>query len=396
MPRSTAHDFDLHGFVGVRLLNASESDRRAVRRQLGPLESPLGRDPDIVIRFVERLRITAPLRLLGVDEAGFTDDAFLVLRSRRKTAARVRIPFEEIGGRCEILCESGLSAVPLLVPIINLTALAKGFVPLHASAFTYRGTGVVSTGWSKGGKTEMLLAFLNRGAEYVGDEWVYLSPDGRQVYGIPEPVRVWDWHLRQLADLRARIGVRTRLRLRGLELCRSLSERLASLGAHRRGAGIWTRVAALLRKQAHVDVPSEVLTGNARGPRSATFDRLLFVISGESPEVTVEPIDPAEVARRMVHSLEYERSALLGYYRMFRFASPERSNPLLEQAEPLGRELLERALAGKPASAVCHPYPVQFSDLFDCVAPLLVPPAIPALDWPVPSEPLRVLEASQA
>jgi len=199
-------DFDLHGLASIRLLNASPGDVAAVTQQLGPIRAPLGRDPDIIIQFVDRLPLSSRVRYLGLDEAGFTDDAFLVLRSKHKARARVQIPFEQIGKRCEILCEHGLPAVPLLIPILNLAVLSKGGLPLHAAAFSYNGTGVLATGWSKGGKTETLLAFVSRGAEYIGDEWVYISHDGSRMYGIPEPIRVWDWHLQYLPEYRALLG----------------------------------------------------------------------------------------------------------------------------------------------------------------------------------------------
>ncbi len=106
----------------------------------------------------------------------------------------VQIPFAEIGQQqCRIVCATGLPAVPLLIPILNLTALNRGILPLHASAFRYQDVGVLTTGWSKGGKTETLLAFMDRGANYIGDEWVYISDDGRHMTGIPEPIRVWEW-----------------------------------------------------------------------------------------------------------------------------------------------------------------------------------------------------------
>src|SRR5262245_32667242 len=100
-------DYDLHGLAGIRLINASPDDAAAVTRQLGPIQAPLAREPDIVIRFVDRLPTTSRVRYLGVDEAGFTDDAFLVLRSKHKARAKVQIPFEQIGKQCEIICESG-------------------------------------------------------------------------------------------------------------------------------------------------------------------------------------------------------------------------------------------------------------------------------------------------
>src|SRR5215211_1589126 len=191
-PATSARGFDLHGLAAIAVADASASELAVVGRQLGLAESVLDRAPDITVRFVDRLEVSGRLRYLGLDDAAFTDDAFLVLRGRHKSRVRVAVPLHRIGTGCEIVCERGLSAVPLLVPILNLTVLANGALPLHASAFVHRGRGCVATGWTKGGKTEALLAFASAGAEYAGDEWVYVSGDGDRVWGIPEPVRVWD------------------------------------------------------------------------------------------------------------------------------------------------------------------------------------------------------------
>ena len=361
-------DYDLHGLVGIRLLGASPRDATAVRRQLGPIEAPLGREPDIVIRFVDRLPTPSSLRYLGVEDAAFTDDAFLVLRSRHKARAKVRIAFEEIGGRPEIVCERGLPAVPLLIPIVNLTVLARGALALHASAFAYDGVGVVSTGWSKGGKTEALLAFAARGARYIGDEWVYVSSDGQRVFGIPEPIRLWEWHLRDLPEYRARVPRGDLARLRAIKLFRSL-ERVVPPQGRLAPVKAFNRIAPLLRRQLFVDMDPERLFDGTLGPRSGSFDRLFFVASHESPEITVEPIEPEEVARRMAFSLQHERLDFMAFYLKFRFAFPDAANPLIDSAGELERRALERALAGKPAYAVHHPYPVSIPALFDAMDP---------------------------
>lgn len=361
-------DYDLHGLVGIRLLGASPRDAAAVRRQLGPIEAPLGREPDIVIRFVDRLPTPSSLRYLGVDDAAFTDDAFLVLRSKHKARAKVRIPFEEIGGRPEIVCERGLPAVPLLIPIVNLTVLARGALALHASAFAYGGVGVVSTGWSKGGKTEALLAFAARGARYIGDEWVYVSSDGQRVFGIPEPIRLWEWHLRDLPEYRERVPRGDLTRLRAIKLFRSL-ERVVPPQGRLAPVKAFNRIAPLLRRQLFVDMDPERLFGGTLGPRSGSFDRLFFVASHESPEITVEPIEPEEVARRMAFSLQHERLDFMAFYLKFRFAFPDAANPLIDSVGELERRALERALAGKPAYAVHHPYPVSIPALFDAMDP---------------------------
>jgi hypothetical protein len=360
-------DFDLHQIVGIRVLNASPADAAAVRRQLGPLERPLSREPDIVVRFVERLPPPRSLCYLGLDEAGFTEDAFWILRSKHKSQARVMIPVDQIGDRCEIVCETGLAAVPLLIAIINMTALCRGAVPLHASAFMYQVTGTLATGWSKGGKTETLLAFMAHGAQYIADEWVYLHSDGR-MSGIPEPIRVWDWHLRDMPQYRPRASRSALTRLRAIHWGQ------AALGWVPGGSwppGQWkNRLKPLLKRQAFVDVAAEKLFGRERMQLIGELHKLLFVVSHAASDIRVEPIDADEIARRMVHSLQYEQLGFMGYYRMFRFAFPHRINARIEQKEAMQTDLLRKALAGKDAYAVYHPYPVSLTALYEAIAPL--------------------------
>lgn len=366
-------DFDLHGLVGVRLVDAGPADAAAVSQQLGPIRRPLEREPDIVIRFVDRLPASSRVRLIGLDEAGFTDDAFLVLRAKHKARARVQIPLAEIGQRCEIVCERGVPAVPLLIPIVNLTALARGSIPLHASGFTYDGTGVLVTGWAKGGKTEALLAFMARGARYVGDEWLYLTADGRQMHGIPEPIKVWDWHLDQLPQYRALLDAGERGRLAaGRAAIRALSAAVP----RRAGRGplpvrMMARALPFLQQQQYVHLKPQKVFPDDAFQLSGPVDRIVLVVSHESPEILVEPIDADDVARRMVFSLQHERLDFLAYYLKFRFAFPEARNDLIDHAEEVQRVALGRALSGRQACAVYHPYPVAIGQLFDAIRPLL-------------------------
>jgi hypothetical protein len=358
--RSEAIDYDVHGLAGVRLVDATPADAAAVDRQLGPIRKPLDRDPDVVVRFVDRLDLSGPMRLLGVDDAGFTDDAFLILRSRHKARSRVRVPLDRIGGRCEFVCERGAPAVPLLVATINLTVLARGALPLHASAFIHDGRGVVVTGWSKGGKTEAVLAFMTRGASFVGDEWVYVRPDGATVHGIPEPLRLWEWQLRQLPQLRARLSRTERARLEALRAATD------ALGRGRR----LRRFEALLSGQLNVDAPPHALFPPEKIALSGPFDRLFLVGSWDEDRVEARAIEPAAIAARMAFSLQHERAPLIHAYEQFRFAFPELRNPVLEEAAQRELALLDQVLAGKTAYAVDHPYPVDLAALFEVMAPL--------------------------
>jgi hypothetical protein len=386
-PENGAIDFDLGGAVGLRLLGAGPREVAAVTRQLGPIRRPLQREPDVVVRFVERLALNGPLRFIGLRDAAFTDGEFLLLRGKHESRLRMQLPFEQVGSaRCEILCERGLAAVPMLVPVLNATLLARGHLPLHAAAFVHRGRGVVATGWSKGGKTETLLAFMANGARYVADEWLYLGPGGASMFGIPEPIRVWNWHLSSLPELRTRLSRGERARLSFLSLVAGGMSRATADGARHGSLATRTlnRASALVENQLCVDLAPERLFGGAAAvhgsgangsgangsgaPAALRPDRLLFVVSHEHPTITVEPIDPREVAERMLASLAEEDARLVSLYHKFRFAFPGRRNELLDQAGERRRALLHAALAGKTAFEVRHPYPVALPELYRALA----------------------------
>jgi len=365
-------DFDLHGLVGIRLVNATSGDVTAVRRQLGPIQQKLSRQPDIVIRFVRHLQLPSSIRLLGLGETGFTDDDYLVLRASNHAPVKVNIPFEHLGGPCEIVCESGLPSVPLLIAIINLTALANEALPLHASAFTYQDRGILVTGWAKGGKTEALLAFMANGAQYVGDEWIYLDQRGRMC-GVPEPIRVWDWHLSDLPQYRAMLSRRNRIKLWTLKRTANLMDWAASqrMGRKVLPVGLLRRLVPLIRRQLHVQLEPHKFFARQIGPRVASPDVVIFLANHASPRITVRPIDPQQIAERMVFSLQQEQQVLQTHYMMFRFAFPQRRNALLEKSEALQRERLCRLLEGKEAYEVYHPYPASVPELFKAIRPLL-------------------------
>lgn len=367
-------DFNLHDLVALRLLDARSADIKAVSRQLGPIRRPFSGEPDVIVRFVDRLDARGTLRYLGKDEAAFTDDAFVVLRSKHKARARVQIPMERIGEQgLTLVAERGLPAIPLLIPIVNLTALAKGALPLHASAFLYQGAGVLNTGWSKGGKTEALLGFMEHGARYVGDEWVYLSTDGATMSGIPEPIRVWDWYLEQMPRYRGLAGRGDRLRVRTLKAAVSLEGKLPAVPG-RKAAG---RVARLLERQLFVDLPPERVFAPDAFALTGPLDTVFFVASVDAPGVRVRPLSPDEIAGRMVFSLQYERLPFMEYYMMFRFAFPGLHNPLVENAESIQRERLRAMLAGKACYLVEHPYPAVIEDLYQAMRPLVGKAGLP-------------------
>lgn len=357
------HDFDLHGLVGVRLLDADHGDVASVRRQLGPIDAVLDREPDITIRFVDELR-SAPLTLVGVGDSGFTEDSFFLLRGRGGAQGRACIPLDQVGATIEIVCERRLTAVPLLLAVVNMTALAKGVLPLHATAFTARSTGVLVTGWSKGGKTEVLLGSMDAGAEYVGDEWIYLTDDGRML-GIPEPIRIWSWQFNQMSALRRARTMRQRARLSALDGLAGLAARCARTRLP--GSAFLRKVTPVLDRQTFLQVAPADLFGPDKVALHGRLDVVVLVMSHESKQTTTRPASPHEVAERMRASLEEERALLMTYYRHFRYAFPGRGSPVLDTAAALESQLLDALLRDRPCVAVAHPYPCDIRALSDSV-----------------------------
>jgi hypothetical protein len=372
-PPAGATEYDLHGAVGIRLLDTRPADVRVVDRQLGPLRATLGRDPDLAIRFVDRLDADGPLRYLGHEDAGFTDTRYLVLRGKHKSTIRVSLPLDTLGGPCEIVAERGTPAIPLLVPILNAIALGNGLVPLHGSAFIHEGQGILTLGWAKGGKSEALLAFTARGALYVGDEWVYLDPERQWLHGLPEPMRVWAWQLRMMPEFARRVPGSDRRRLAGTGAVSSLlrgAGRLPVVG--RRAPGrLATRARAIVERQLSVQVPPHRLLGGQVAEGGTHVDRLVLIMGHEDEAIVVEPADAADIARRATESFLFETADLFAHHRRFRFAFPDQVNPYLASIEERHRTAVEHGLRGIPGLLVRHPYPVEIPRLYDAIAPRL-------------------------
>lgn len=368
-------DYDIHGLVGLRLIDPSPSDAAAVARQLGPLQGSLSRPPDIVVRFVKHLPLTR-LRYVTLHECGFTDDGFVILRSKKR-GAKVQVAFDQFGQEtCEIVCESGLRAIPGLLTMLNLTLLKKDCVALHASAFVYQDCGILVTGWAKGGKTESLLAFALHGAQYVGDEWIILTGDGEQMGGIPENMRLWDWHIEYLPHVRRMMKRDERILFAGIHWLDAVQQRLSRGWLRHIPPLTWWREAMpALKRQLNVTVAPQALFGKQFGPLQAKPEKVFLLMNHAEPNIQVEQTDPHDIAQRMAASVQYEQLPLMEQYLAYKFAHPGKYNAFIEQAPVKQGTILARALAGKEAYTVLHPYPVSLHGLFEGMRPFCSTPA---------------------
>jgi hypothetical protein len=360
-------DYDIHGIVGIRLINPTAKDACAVANGLSQHQSAIEGEPDITIYFKEKLP-TPALTYLGLDYAGFTDEGFYILSSKENL--KVRIPFEKIGSHFEILCESGLHSLPWLFDLINFTLLKKNYLPLHASAFVYNGVGIVVTGWTKGGKTEALLSFANHGAHYVGDEWAILSGDGKEMFGIPVPICVWEWYFKSIPKLLPKVGMQRKILFKiihSLDLIHRGLEKVSFKNSF--PVKILGQALPSLKRQLNIRALPEELFKN-RVCKLATPDKIILSISQNDPNIYVEECDPSEIAKRMISSNELEQAPFLEFYKAFKFAFPNLRNEFLENIDELQYALLCSAFANKKAYKVYHPYPVSLENLFNQLKPV--------------------------
>ncbi len=361
---------DLHGLLAIGLVGAGSGEIAAIRRQVGPLPAVEGRDPDIVIRFVDRLTPHGPLRPLG-REAAHDDETFLVLRGRRKAGVRVAVPVDRLGSRpIELVAERGLPAVPYLLPIMNLTMLSAGIIPVHASAFIADGRGTLVTGWAKGGKSEALLAFADHGATYVGDEWVFVTADGSSMAGLPEPMRVWDWQLEQVPHLRDRIGLGRRLRLGAAAGTSRVLHATSQAPLLRSTAPGDTarRLEAIAEQQRSLQIPPARIFDGRVAPGLTPLDVVILIETVIDAGPTVERIAPAQVARRAAATIAYESLDIQALALAYRYAFPDREIPILGALAATIEDRLGTALTATPCLLVRHPSPADIPALHDVIA----------------------------
>jgi hypothetical protein len=362
----TTTDLAIHHFIKIRLTDASAGDTKAVMNQLGVQAGKFEGEPDITVRFVPKLELKSPLRHMVMGEAGFTDEMFIAVEGDHKAS----ISLDQIGHQCEIVCESGASSVPQLVSVVNLTALSKGIMPIHASAFQFKGIGVLASGWPKGGKTSSLFAFLSKGAQFVSDDWLYVDHDGK-VYPLLQPIKLHDWQLEHLPEFRSRISSGKLRKMKLVKAADSLERKLPE--SLREGFAPTQAYHLVMRylnkKQRHVYISPAKLFGDQATASAAPFEKLFLTLSHESQDIVVREMQLDAALDKLVFSLMYEWQEFIAYYIQFRYAFPGRANPVIDELEKRQRELLATILTGKSIYMVHHPHPVPLDALYNALAP---------------------------
>jgi len=214
---------------------------------------------------------------------------------------------------------------------------------------------------------------LDAGASYIADEWTIVGAEHQAICGLQGLTHLWSWHLRYVPRYWDRLpsSARTRFRLlrvyqrlyrtaplisRGRSWPFQMMRRLSMEGGVKR--------AGLVRTSPRTVYAGKVWEGET------TLDHVFLVnLVHDSTHLVSTPAN--DVATRVVASLADEHAEMLAGYNMFRFAFPERANPLIDGARDRELQLLTQAFAGVPAHELRHPYGSPLHQLFDATVPTL-------------------------
>lgn len=349
-------DFDIHGRVGLRVFGASVKQARAIGSQVGVVPSSLGRTPDLVVRFADPSDLQKLDFPAIVGDACFAPDGKVGWRNARTKCLESVWSLAGTWQPMEVLCDRRCRRLPLLEPLLHLFAIANGVVPLHASAFLHDGQAAAVVGWAGSGKTGILLAMLDAGAEFISDDRVYIDAETGDVQGFRLPVALRQSYLKQMPTWNKHVPIRKRLAVlttvvaqRSLQKGRAASC-LSTIGLHR-GARLVERFCA---SEPKVLLAPHELSQMAPVADSARLNKVLFSLPWDRRETELHRISTDDAVESIVQSTRAELAPLEHCYSRMRFAYPGLFNAELDQCWASLRALARQIVEGKDVYVIRH------------------------------------------
>lgn len=263
----------------------------------------------------------------GFEVAPDGDDVWIARRDRLRVTG-VRTALLDPAAPVQLDFDTAMPPRALLRPWLHWRALERGLAPVHATAFVWRGAGIIVAGESGAGKTAILLAALALGAQLVASEWPLLAGEpGATVYGDGEPLRIRAWHLHAVPEIAPQLTAGERRRLQRHARWAAYAGSLPGLGA------LGTR----LGRRAFKDVAPERFASRTT---SCTLRHVLLVRKGDAPGAPSQAVSPAGAALRLAEWARHDDAALLAVAAACGITTP-RFEALFERR----RAVLTQALA---------------------------------------------------
>lgn len=326
-------DFVLTCGVVVRVLDARAQELELLAERFGEPRPAGASAPDVVVRFTKTSRQRNPV---AAGEA--RGEANIRIRRHPlapRTSTWVRLEFSRFGESCEIVYPHDPGALPLLNELIAAAALRKGWLALHACAFTLAGQGVLIAGAAHVGKTGLLLSFAPAGAGIIADDFVLLAQNGGRLCSLDQRIGVSVRHLQELGWLAERLPASSLYALRAMAL----------LGAKGR---IPVAAAEVLGTGLHASsLPLKIFISTESPGRGCSFDRCA----------------PGDAVALLARSAEEHRRALTERYARWKVQSPGQLCAWMEDLPTLAAAHLHTALQKAEVYIFRHPKRAPYATL---------------------------------
>ncbi len=160
-------DYDLNNLVSIRL---EEGLLPSINGQYSYWKSEGQRDAHDLIIAKGAVRSTNLIR--ASNDYSFFDGGFV------RQEQRGQIEYQPGKITIDGFVDESRVEAKFIMPSINQILLKKGWCLAHASAVVYQGKAILFPAMGGTGKTSIMLEFLSRGADYMGDDHIMVSEHG--------------------------------------------------------------------------------------------------------------------------------------------------------------------------------------------------------------------------
>jgi hypothetical protein len=324
---------DILDMVRIRLIGKETEIKKYIEEEYGLFRTDAedGKKVDITVKFVddvssENLSINVRPPVAYDDKGVFFHDPDYKI---------VRIEIDKMGiSDSQVTCDVNFNKhflVIILEYLIHHLLLKNGCYFCHSSAFVYKGKVVLCPAWRNVGKTNVLLAFLKDGAQYLGDDWVIINSEGH-IMSIPKRLNLLFYNFNEYP-----------------ELCESLDGNFKALFnfVARAKRGLYdldNDVLSLLTGKARLRVSPFEIFKQKHNNHKNKIDYVFMLNREINTNVEIKSIELDRLAYSIKSIVEFEQSHFHLYYLAYK-ARTGRINDYLEQVCKSQYNLITRSLS---------------------------------------------------
>ena len=323
------------GEIGVAIGGKPSTIIDYVKSEYGAFERP-DLDPgavDIEIEFIDDR--SSPDDCVHIRAPISYDDRGVFLHDPEYHVFRVDFAAAASGkwrATCDVAFNPHFFAI-IMEYMTHFQLLRRGSVFCHSSAFRLGGKGVLCPAWRNVGKTNLLLQFLQNGAEYIADDWSVVQSDG-SFRCLPKRLNLLYYNFDQFP-----------------EMLDSVPDDFAALvrfvrRAKRGEFDLNQETLEVMEGQARMRISPYELYDQVMDTTPKPIDHVLLLqrIAETDRPVAIEEIDHETLVTSLASILEFEQSHFHLAYSVFRARTGIRVD-LLEDARGACERVMSKAFA---------------------------------------------------